>query len=38
MKTPKLKIGDMDADGEERNYLRPINIGKGFIKSIRRLK
>lgn len=31
-------VGDMEADkGENNNYLRPINIGKGFIQSIDKL-
>ena len=32
-------VGDMDADEcEQVSYLRPIAIGKGFIKSIQILK
>lgn len=32
-------VGDMDGDeGMEKSVLRPINIGKGFIKNIYKLK
>ncbi|MFA5340339.1 MAG: hypothetical protein WC332_01040 [Clostridia bacterium] len=32
-------VGDMEADEcESKSYLRPINVGKGFIKSIRKLR
>ena len=32
-------VGDCDADTDEAcNFLRPINIAKGYIQSIRKLK
>ena len=33
-------VGDMEADQDidSKQFLRPINIGKGFIKTMRKLK